>query len=89
VTKAKARRHWRLLFLDGHGSHVTMKFLNYCEANKILLATYPPYSTYTLQPLDVGIFSPLSKAYSDEQEAFLYASQGLSAITKQDFFRQF
>ena len=88
-TKAKARRRWRLLFLDGHGSHVTMKFLNYCEANKILLATYPPHSTHTLQPLDVGIFSPLSKAYSDELEAFLHASQGLSAITKRDFFRLF
>lgn len=88
-TKAKARRRWRLLFLDGHGSHVTMKFLDYCEANKILMATYPPHSTHSLQPLDVGIFSPLSKAYSDELEAFLHASQGLSAITKRDFFRLF
>jgi uncharacterized protein YdiU (UPF0061 family) len=65
-----------------------MKFLDYCEANKILLATYPPHSTDTLQPLDVEIFST-SKAYSDELEAFLHASQGLSAITKRDFFRLF
>jgi hypothetical protein len=26
-TQAKARRAWRLLFVDGHGSHVTLKSL--------------------------------------------------------------
>lgn len=51
--------------------------------------TYPPHSTHSLQPLDVGIFGPLSLAYSNELEAFLHACQGLSHITKQDFFRLF
>ncbi|CEL07079.1 hypothetical protein ASPCAL10244 [Aspergillus calidoustus] len=88
-TKDKARRRWRLLFLDGHGSHLTMKFFDYCDKNKIILVTYPPHSTHSLQPLDVGIFSPLSKAYSDELEAFLHISLGLSHITKRDFFRLF
>lgn len=88
-TKDKARRQWRLLFLDGHGSHLTMKFFDYCDDNKILLATYPPHSTHSLQPLDVGIFSPLSHAYSSELEAYLHISMGLSHITKRDFFRLF
>jgi hypothetical protein len=88
-TKPKARGRWRLLFVDGYGSYVTMKFLDYCEENKILLATYPPHSTYTLQPLNVGIFSPLSKAYDDEVETFLHASQGLNTITKREFFGLF
>ena len=47
-SKAKARRKYRLLILDGHGSHVTMDFINYCDQNKILLAILPPHSTYTL-----------------------------------------
>jgi hypothetical protein len=63
-----------------------MKFFNYCDDNKILLATYPPHSTHSLQPLDVGIFSPLSHAYSSELEAYLHISMGLSHITKWDFF---
>ena len=88
-TKGKARRDRRLLFLDGHGSHVTMEFLNYCEQSKILAMTYPPHSTHTLQPLDVGIFSPLSRAYGDELEAFLHTSLGLSAVTKKEIFRFF
>jgi hypothetical protein len=29
-TKSKARRKYRLLILDGHGSHLTMDFINYC-----------------------------------------------------------
>jgi hypothetical protein len=62
-TKEKARRKYRLLILDGHGSHVTMDFINYCDQNKILLAIFPPHSTHTLQPLDVVMFKPLSTAY--------------------------
>ena len=59
-TRRKARTRYRLLLLDGHGSHLTMEFLNYCHDNKILLAVFPPHSTHTLQPLDVGMFTPLN-----------------------------
>jgi hypothetical protein len=88
-TKDKAWRRWRLLFLDSHGSYLTIKFFDYYDVNKILLVTYPPYLTHPLQPLDVGIFSPLSRAYSNSLEAFLHISQGLSHITKRDFFQLF
>lgn len=88
-TKAKARRSWRLLILDGHGSHVTMDFIKYCDDNKILLAVYPPHSTHTLQPLDVCMFSPLAAAYRDELVSFIERAQCLSSITKRDFFNLF
>ena len=88
-TKTKARRKWRLLILDGHGSHVTMDFINYCDQNKILLAILPPHSTHTLQPLDVVLFKPLSTAYSKELTTHLHNGQGLSVIKKSDFFHLF
>jgi hypothetical protein len=66
-----------------------MKFINFCDENKILLAIYPPHSTHSLQPLDVGLFGPLSRAYSDHLEQFMHECQGLSHITKRDFFRLF
>ncbi|RYN73047.1 hypothetical protein AA0120_g12656 [Alternaria tenuissima] len=47
-TKPKARRGWRLLILDGHGSHVTADFIEYCDTNRILLAIFPPHSTHSL-----------------------------------------
>ena len=88
-TKEKARRSWRLLILDGHGSHISMKFIDYCDSHRILLAIYPPHSTHTLQPLDVCLFRPLLQAYSDQLTTFMDKCQGLSSITKRDFFHLF
>jgi hypothetical protein len=88
-TKEKARRSYRLLILDRHGSHITMDFIEYCDQNKILLMICPLHSTHMLQPLDVVMFKPLSTAYSNELSAFLERSQCLSPITKSDFFPLF
>jgi hypothetical protein len=73
------------LILDGHGSHVTMDFINYCDQNKILLAILPPHSTHTLQPLDVVIFKPLSTAYSKELTTHLHNGQGLTPSRRETF----
>jgi hypothetical protein len=75
-TKKKARygRDWRLLIVDGHGSHLTMDFINYCDEHRILLAIMPPHSTHTLQPLDVVMFKPLSTAYSSALTTHLHKS---------------
>jgi DDE superfamily endonuclease len=53
-----------LLIIDGHASHVSKGFIDFAMANSILIVIFPPHSTHVLQPLDVGIFSPLSIAYS-------------------------
>ncbi|KAI7973275.1 hypothetical protein EIK77_004552 [Talaromyces pinophilus] len=88
-TRSQASRGWRLLILDGHGSHVNMKFIEYCDKNRILLAIFPAHSTHTLQPLDVAIFSPLSTNYTNQLRAFINDCQGLTRITKRDFFHLF
>jgi DDE superfamily endonuclease len=49
-----------LLIVDGHSSHVNTRFLNSCDVHGIILAILPPHSTHRLQPLEVGIFSPLA-----------------------------
>jgi hypothetical protein len=88
-TKSKARLSYRLLIVDGHGSHVCKDFMNYCDANKILLMIFPPHSTHTLQPLDVVMFLPLLKAYLAELSRHLHRSQGLIAVKKGDFLPLF
>ena len=88
-TKRKARRKYRLLIVDGHGSHLTMAFISFCDREKIMLAVYPPHSTHTLQPLDVVCFKPLAQNYSDELTDHLHKSQGLVPMKKGDFFRLF
>jgi hypothetical protein len=86
-TKKKARQSYRLLILDGYWSYVTMDSIDYCNNSKTLLATFPPHSTHTLQPLDV--VKPLSSAYSTELSRHLHKSQELIPIKKGDFFPLF
>jgi hypothetical protein len=82
-------RDRRLLIVDGHSSHVNMPFIEYADANRILLAVFPPHSTHRLQPLDIGIFSPLATYYSQAIDRLLSESQGLIRITKRDFWPLF
>jgi hypothetical protein len=84
LTKKKARGSYRILILDGHGSHVNMAFISYCHRHKILLMVFPPHSIHTLQPLDVVMFSPLSRGYSAKLSRHLHCSQGLIAVNKSD-----
>ena len=50
--------------MDGHGSHVTWQFIQFCLQNNIICFCLPAHSTHLLQPLDVGLFSPLEQAYT-------------------------
>jgi hypothetical protein len=84
-TRAKARRKWRLLILDGHGSHVTNDFIDFCDDNKILLCIFPPPSTHSLQLLDVVMFSPMATYYSQELSHLLHRSQGIVGVTRSNF----
>jgi hypothetical protein len=88
-TRRYASTGYRSLLLDGHGSHVTMDFIEYCHDNKILLFVFPAHATHTLQPLDVVMFKPLATAYSNELSGYLQDSQGLLPLTKGDFFSLF
>jgi len=88
-TVAKARRNWRLRFVDGFSSHVTTDFLQKALEKKILIAIYPPHTIHRLQPLDVGCFAPLATYYSQSLEAFTNSSEGLTRMSKKDFFKVF
>jgi hypothetical protein len=66
-----------------------MDFIEYCDQNKIFLAVYPPHSTKTLQPLDVVMFKHFATGYSNEVAGFIERSQGLTLISKRDFFPLF
>jgi DDE superfamily endonuclease len=79
----------RLLIVDGHSSHVNMAFLNKCDELRILVLILPPHSTHRLQPLDVGLFQPLSTAYSQEVNNFLTKGLGMVSMTKRRFWSLF
>jgi hypothetical protein len=57
--------------MDDYNSHVNMRFINYCDQNRILFAILPPYLTHRLQSLDIGFFGSLAKYYSQEIDRFV------------------
>jgi hypothetical protein len=57
-----------------------MQFLEYAIKNCILILKFPSHSTHSLQPLDVGIFGPLSTAYLSELHVQQQRSQRLLPV---------
>ena len=74
---------YSLLVLDGRGSHLTPQFDKICSKNNIIPICMPPHSSHLLQPLDVGCFSPLKRAYGRLVEN--KARLGFNHIDKFDF----
>jgi len=77
----------RLLILDGHESHHSLEFQELCKENNIYTLCMPPHSSHLLQPLDVGCFSPLKRAYSREIETLI--RHHINHITKLEFLPAF
>jgi DDE superfamily endonuclease len=89
ATKTKAGNGWRLLWVDGHGSHLNMRFIDWAIKQKILIAVYPPHSTHRLQPLDVSLFGPLSTYYSQNLDQWILKTQGTVGINQSHFLSLF
>ena len=76
-----------LLIIDGHESHKSLAFQDLCEENKIITLCMPPHSSHILQPLDVGCFAPLKRAYS--KEIRVLATDHIGRIDKKAFMASF
>ena len=56
---------WRLLLLDGYGSHCTYEFVQFCDEHKIIPFCLPAHTTHLLQPLDVVLFQPFKHWHAE------------------------
>jgi hypothetical protein len=77
----------RLLILDGHESHHSTEFEQYCQEHDIITLCMPAHASHILQPLDVGCFGPLKKAYGKEVSVLM--SKYITHITKVEFLACF
>lgn len=59
---------WRLLILDGYGSHAIIDFMWDYWINNIYLFYLIPHSSHILQPLNLSCFSPLKSRYRSQIE---------------------
>lgn len=55
-----------MLIFDGFDSHINIELIEYCLNYKIIPFCLLAHTSHVLQPLDVGIFSPLKKYYTQE-----------------------
>ena len=79
----------RLLVVDSHSSHVNMKFINKCDELRILLMILPSHTTHRLQPLDISLFPPLARYYTNGLNDMMFNSLGTVNISKRVFWGVF
>ena len=73
----------RLLIVDGHGSHHTRQFIQYCDDHGIVPFGMPPHLTHLLQPLDVVCFQPYKHWHAKALDQLV--RDGCTNITKLEF----
>jgi hypothetical protein len=88
-TKPVRANQKRLLIVDGHSSHVNMEFIDWADSHGIILLILPPHTTHRLQPLDVGLFQPLSTNYSWELDRMMQDTAGHVSMSKGFFWPMF
>ena len=73
-----------ILIYDGHYSHVSMELIQKaCESNVYLLCL-PLNMTHLLQPLDVGVFSPMKTSWRKILRMYRLRRRG-GKVTKETF----
>jgi hypothetical protein len=82
-TASRTIGRYRLLILDGHGSHATADFDHFCKNHQIIPLYMPAHSSHRLQPLDVSCFAPLKQIYG--QRIQMSIQLGINHIDKQSF----
>ena len=77
----------RLLILNSHKSHDLFEFKQFCQQNNIIPLCMPPHSSHLLQPLNIGCFAPLKKAYGKQVKDLI--RNHINHITKLKFLPAF
>jgi hypothetical protein len=88
LPESKDSNEYRILILDGHGSHATIEFMWKCYQNRVLLIYLPAHSSHVLQPLDLTCFSPLKSSYR-RQIAELASLEDSAPIKKIRFIQYY
>jgi hypothetical protein len=86
-TAHRTKGVYRLLILDGHGSHLTPEFDLFCTEHSIITLCMPPHSSHLLQPCDVSFFAVLKRRYGQQIQG--YMRRGTHHIDKQDFLQAY
>lgn len=81
-----SKKEVRLLLFDGHESHLTYEFLQFCGQHYIVPYCFPPHTTHLVQPLDGQPFQAYKHFYRKRNNEL--ASRGAEMDDKSDFLKQ-
>lgn len=82
-TIGRMRGAKRLVLYNHFGSHLTRRFIKFCEDDNIFLFFLVAHTSHVLQPLDVGVFSVYKHWHSEAVEAATMT--GCRKFTKDKF----
>ena len=85
IHQAKARNTSgkpMLLIFNGHHSHETIQLCDTALEDNIHLYCIPPHTSHHLQPLDVGVFGLLQRAW--QKQSLLFLEERGESITRHD-----
>ena len=74
----------KLLFFDGHGSHISLRIVETCRESNVHLVCLIPHSSHILQPLDVSVFKPMKTVWRNLLKSH-YRETRLSKLNKEAF----
>ena len=75
--------YWRLLIVDGHGSHTQGEFIFECLINQVLVVYLLPHTSHLSQSCDLGPFGHLKSYYSKNLKSFI--APGDTQVTRARF----
>lgn len=86
-TEEKAGGRIRILLLDGHSSHDSLRLVDSAREKNIKILAYPSHTTHILQGLDVTCFAQLKKKFAEKIHKFKENSN--LTLTHKYFLRTF
>lgn len=74
-----------VVFVDGHGSHMSLEVSEFCDLNGIVLVALYPNATNIIQPMDVAVFHPMKQKWRAELKAHVFQSAARNPINRSTF----
>ncbi|KAK9976965.1 hypothetical protein ABG768_018786 [Culter alburnus] len=67
-----------LLILDNHSSHLSVRGIDFCRENGIVMLSFPPHCSHKLQPLDRTVYGPLKRHVNSFCDTWMRSHPGLT-----------
>jgi len=83
VPSVKEKKGWKVLFFDGHHSHISSKLAVFALENFIILIVLPPNATHLIQPLDGQPFKKGKRFWQACLEDYLIETKQRTVLNNQ------